>query len=864
MPPLAADGAQLAIFFDVMFRYADEQSFISLRAFYDDRDGVFSIAGHPLPADTNALLLTIERFASLCAAAPSRVVFCPPVATFRGATAATEADLVNGLALSVECDSTPAAARLKLESLIGPATVVVESGGEWIDPETGEVHPKQHLHWRLSEPTRCQEDHQRLKHARVLATSLVGGDASNKPIVHPIRWPGSWHRKALPRLTRIAHLNEAEIDLNEALDRLLEAATAAGCNTSSGTSSGPHAATDGESRNTAELIRAVLTATDYHAPLAALAMRFLLGGMADSQAVLTLRGIMLAIPEAERDLKEGVHQPGRWQTRYDGIPRAVSTARAKCSEKGADPNAQADTSDKRSRWGDPVDFLADGSMAAPTLERRHVPDALWPFIVDSAKRMGVDPSCVALAALVSCSSVISDDFEVQPKRNDYTWVEQSRLWGAIVGEPSILKTPIISACTKPIVKLEAEARQVHREQMRVYREACEVAKAAKPPIPFPPRPKMDRFMVESVTPEALSEVLRDDDEAKFNAPLRKVLSRHDEMSEFFGGLDRYKAGGKGGSERGSYLRLYNGGPHTVDRIGRGSFAVSNWSATFLGGVQPGPIQRIARDAADDGLLQRFMFAVPSKQDKGADVRPDQGAVIRYGTVIPALAGMRPARDFVTGNTQTIVLADGAHEHRDRIDTLAEAMTHMPDTSTRLVAAFGKWSGLFARLCLTFHLIDVADAKATGTPPPPIQVIQPATAERVAAYMCDILLPHLLRAEAVMFSTDQTGHARWVAGFILAHRLAKIGTRDIVRSYRAFKAPEAQRELIVVMRTLVSVGWLEPEEPSNPAKPVTNWMVNPAVHTLFAARAQAEQSRRANIKEKIADTADFLRAKRRQA
>ena len=493
-----------------------------------------------------------------------------------------------------------------------------------------------------------------------------------------------------------------------------------------------------------------------------------------------------------------------------------------------------------------------------------MPEPLWPFIVDTAMRMGVDSSGVALAALVSCSSVISDTFEVQPKRNDYTWTEQARLWGAIVGEPSILKTPVISACTKPVVKLEAEARRVHAEKMKVYRAECEAAKACKPPQPFPPRPRLDRFMVENATPEALSEVLRDDEEAKFRAPLRKVLCRHDEMSEFFAGLDRYKAGGKGGSERGTYLRLYNGGPHTVDRIGRGSFFIQNWSATFLGGVQPGPIQRIARDAADDGLLQRFNFAVPSRQDKGVDVRPDQDAVIRYGALFPALAAMRPARDVASGFAQAVVLAEGAHEHREKVEALADAMTHMPDTSTRLVAAFGKWPGLFARLCLSFHLIEVADAKLREVLPPPLHVIQAGTAKRVAEYMRDILLPHLFRAEAVMFSTDQTGHARWVAGFILAHGLEQISTRDIVRSYRALKAPEAQRDLAAVMRALVSVGWLEPEEPTNPAKPVTTWMVNPAVHTLFASRAAQEQAWRVEIRERVAGTASLLREKRKGA
>ena len=36
-------------------------------------------------------------------------------------------------------------------------------GGEWTDPETGEVFPKLHLHWRLSEPTREAADHAILK-----------------------------------------------------------------------------------------------------------------------------------------------------------------------------------------------------------------------------------------------------------------------------------------------------------------------------------------------------------------------------------------------------------------------------------------------------------------------------------------------------------------------------------------------------------------------------------------------------------------------------------------------------------------------------------------------------------------------------
>ncbi|MBX9752198.1 MAG: hypothetical protein K5Q68_21600 [Roseococcus sp.] len=78
-----------------------------------------------------------------------------------------------------------------------------------------------------------------------------------------------------------------------------------------GTKDQAEAGGSGESRETAELITAILTGTDYHAPIAALAMRFLKAGMPDAQAVLVLRGHMEAVPRELRDLKDGTIQTGR-------------------------------------------------------------------------------------------------------------------------------------------------------------------------------------------------------------------------------------------------------------------------------------------------------------------------------------------------------------------------------------------------------------------------------------------------------------------------------------------------------------------------------------------------------------------------
>ena len=511
-------------------------------------------------------------------------------------------------------------------------------------------------------------------------------------------------------------------------------------------------------------------------------------------------------------------------------------------------------------WPAPVDFLADDrATGAPVLRAEHLPPALAPFVFDTAARMGVDPASVALAALVTASAVMPDTWEIQPKQHDGEWREQPRLWGAIVGDPSIRKTPVISAATKPIERLEREAQDEYAAALRAHRAAEDAwKKAGSDPAEAPTAPKRRRYMVAGCTTEALQEILRDDPDAKQHAPARKVLVRQDEMSEWVGNLDRYRAGGKGGGDRGAYLRLFNGGLEPIDRVGRGSFVIPNWSASFIGGIQPEPIQRIARDAADDGLLQRFLYVVATHQLDGEDRAPDRAALDRYAALFPALANLHPPAAMAGAPRPRVVLDAGAHQHRIALDRLLTQITRMPDTSRRIMGALGKWHGLFARLALVFHLIDLADANARGEPAPVLTVLPEATAARAAAFLREVALPHLLRADALMFATAQTGHAAWIAGFLLATPRDRVTDRDIARAYGALRAPEERRTRLEVMEGLVSFGWLEPEEPP-PGRPTSSWLVNPAIYSLFAARALEEARRRTALRAEIYAAAQARRS-----
>ena len=217
------DRTALASFLDAVFRHADPDTYVALRSYPDQgREEPACIIREGRVGDPRLAEWTFN-IAKQTAEWPTPAVFCPPTSSFFPGKKADQAHLANGLALSVECDSTPEKARRDLTALLGEPTITVASGGVWTDPETGEVEPKLHLHWRLTEPTRDEVDHARLKRARKLACAFVGADATAISLVHPLRWPGSVHRKGSPKLARIVAQTENEVELSEVLE-ILEAA----------------------------------------------------------------------------------------------------------------------------------------------------------------------------------------------------------------------------------------------------------------------------------------------------------------------------------------------------------------------------------------------------------------------------------------------------------------------------------------------------------------------------------------------------------------------------------------------------------------------------------------------------------------
>lgn len=203
---LEADRNELDKFVRTLFASASPDGEVSLRSFYEGH-GVrraFRTKRVPL-ASLDDVVDEAFKMAQACAKEKESVVFCPPVCTFKpGSKTAKESDILEGLCISVELDAAPATGLTTLAKTIGPASMVVQSGGTWHNELFGDDEPKLHAYWILDKPARSLSELARLKHARKLACLTVDADPTNITIVHPLRWPGSVWRKPgrTPKLAR--------------------------------------------------------------------------------------------------------------------------------------------------------------------------------------------------------------------------------------------------------------------------------------------------------------------------------------------------------------------------------------------------------------------------------------------------------------------------------------------------------------------------------------------------------------------------------------------------------------------------------------------------------------------------------------
>ena len=142
----------------------------------------------------------------------------------------------------------------------------------------------------------------------------------------------------------------------------------------------------------------------------------------------------------------------------------------------------------------------------PPLPKGLLPEAIEDFATIQSDLMGADAAGLAMAALASCAAAIPDTIEIQPKEHDPSWTESPRLWVALVGLPSTMKSPMIAAATKPLKSIDA---RMYREYAEAKTSYDELSKDDKKNVQAP---RHTRLRLEDTTIEAAQEVLKDSPE----------------------------------------------------------------------------------------------------------------------------------------------------------------------------------------------------------------------------------------------------------------------------------------------------------------------------------------------------------------
>jgi len=270
----------------------------------------------------------------------------------------------------------------------------------------------------------------------------------------------------------------------------------------------------------------------------------------------------------------------------------------------------------------------------------YLPDALRGYVRDISERMQCPPDFAAVGVLVMMATIIGRKVGIRPMRlNDWTVIPN--LWGAVVGNSGVMKSPTLAAALSPIKKLQAAEYEVYNKTKAEYDAQAELAKLQQSVNKTEARkalkgnksadvkdllqsgeiddaPILMRYITNNASYEALGELLMEN-------PNGLLV----ESDEIIGLLKQLDASGQEVA-RSFYLTAADGDkPYTFDRIMRGKgLHIEALCLSIIGGIQPGVLAEYVRQATGggagaDGLLQRFGLMVYP------DISPDWEEVDRY-------------------------------------------------------------------------------------------------------------------------------------------------------------------------------------------------------------------------------------------
>lgn len=527
----------------------------------------------------------------------------------------------------------------------------------------------------------------------------------------------------------------------------------------------------------------------------------------------------------------------------DAFQRSIRTASA--LKRQAFYDAEPD------EWPEPADFWGTGTL--PAFPPDCLPPQIAPYVLDQADRAGVDPAQVALNCYVACAALIRSGIDLQMQEDfgdeGRTWREKPILWGAVVGDPSTGKGPALDIALHKFFKIASVLRQkdeaawqqydidskIHERRMQsYYAEQAKVKTDLQQPTP-PTKPPRERLWTDDVTKEVVAKLLTEN-------PRGKIAIIKDELASWFGGFDAY-GNGKSDKDRPDWLSFYESKERYIDRAMEGrSYHVPSWGGVILGGIQPEVLGRISGKLGADGMLQRFQIIVSQPKQRVAKRAANADAVHDWNRILENLAAME-------SGGRSVQLSPEAAEYMDhQVQWISSAM--QSGIPPALVAALGKWEGLFGRLMLVSHCIESA---AYGMRHP-AALVSRRVAEQAWRWMRSLLWPHAVHFYTGMVDQgEELKSCHAFADYILGRGLRVVKPYTLPSAWthysRNFKTIQQRREF---WARVEQSGWVRGVgQPNRNTMLCSEYRVNPRAYDgRFAEQIRLSEERIARYRREM--------------
>jgi putative DNA primase/helicase len=497
--------------------------------------------------------------------------------------------------------------------------------------------------------------------------------------------------------------------------------------------------------------------------------------------------------------------------------------------------ARSTTSTENADWQDPQP-LGGELPAVPPFDEKTLPTALRALATNTSKRMQVPLDFPAIASVLCLAGVVGRRARIQPKVADHLWTVVPNLWGAIVAEPGMMKSPVLRAIAEPLYQIQKSWREDYTARQREFeleKEKAELemaawkqqyVKAVKDPTQgLPTRPTSELqepaekwLLVHDASPEKLHEILCGNPAG--------VLMERDELS---GWLARMGEEGHGG-ERQFYLMLWNGDTtYSIARIVRGSLC-GECCLSILGGIQPARLRNYLVDAVqdgpqNDGLFQRFQLLIYPDMPEGwtyVDEVPPAKALTEAAQLYYRLVALDPAqpRQYHFSPFAQKLFIDWLTEleHKLRRRGMHPA----------LKSHLSKYRGLMPSLAVLFEMSDAKSGDGL--------LVSMDHAQQSAAF-CDYLEAHARRIYSMIISPQRAAAAELgqhlTDGWM--HAEGKFSVRSVYRNdWRGLGTPEEVRAALEILQ---DADWVRPQESAGKrtGRPPEVYLINPRLSVRCA-------------------------------